>query len=273
MPWTAYKIVFHLKSPLHVGSKKIGNIQHTRAYVTGRALWGALVARLTRDFFTPPGKYDEIGERVHHELAFSYFFPALADGTEVWLPWLQQSQEYAWQFLGSYSSTALTDGHAAEAASLHETEFISARTRENQPVFLVGYIFEHAAASLAWRVCLDRLQIGSERGYGWGRVQVIAPPAASLDCFGFHLDLNGTIPKLHVPSGGHLPAHAELFDAAPLVFKAGSVEPFLGREWAQSHGPGHRVSQAHLCWTPGSRTNQDSWFQIGRFGILRPDLE
>ena len=45
MAWRAYKIVLRLRSPLHIGRGKVGNLQRTRPYVAGRNLWGALTAR------------------------------------------------------------------------------------------------------------------------------------------------------------------------------------------------------------------------------------
>jgi hypothetical protein len=44
-----YHLVLRLRSPLHIGWNKTGNVQRTRSYVTGRNLWGALTMRLTRD--------------------------------------------------------------------------------------------------------------------------------------------------------------------------------------------------------------------------------
>ena len=49
MTWTAYRVVFKLRSPMHIGCGKVGNVQRTRPYVIGRNFWGALTMRLTRD--------------------------------------------------------------------------------------------------------------------------------------------------------------------------------------------------------------------------------
>ena len=38
MTWEAYAVVWRLKSPLHAGRGKVGNLQLTRPYVTGRML-------------------------------------------------------------------------------------------------------------------------------------------------------------------------------------------------------------------------------------------
>src|SRR5213082_2804295 len=72
MTWTAYRIVFRLLSPMHIGWRKVGNLQQTRPYVLGRSLWGALTARLTR--ISGSNDYSEIGEQVDQQLAFTYFY-------------------------------------------------------------------------------------------------------------------------------------------------------------------------------------------------------
>jgi hypothetical protein len=49
MNWIGYRVVFRLRSPLHIGWRKAGNVQVTRPYLTGRSFWGALTERLVRD--------------------------------------------------------------------------------------------------------------------------------------------------------------------------------------------------------------------------------
>lgn len=80
MTWTAYRVVFRLKSPMHIGCGKVGNVQRTRPYVTGRMFWGALTMRLTRDQHQPATRselYQKIGGEVHQYLKFTYFYPAI----------------------------------------------------------------------------------------------------------------------------------------------------------------------------------------------------
>ena len=274
MNWKSYRLTFRLLSPLHIGSQKIGNIQHCRRYLSGRALWGALTARLTRDFFTPtPANYKIIGERVNDELAFTYFYPAVNDEQEVWMPWDENKtqEEFDWQFLGSYASTALADGHRALDASLHETEFIAPCTRDNQKVFLTGCVFEKHGTDLPWRDVLNRLQLGSERRYGWGRVDVIDKPNECDDCFDFSLKLDQPRPKIHIPNNGHLPAHTRAKDSNNSTDEfTGQLEPLLGRIWDNKNdkGTGHDFSPVVICWTPGTRVKNSGWFQIGEYGVL-----
>ena len=46
MTWTVYRVTWRLLAPMHIGWRKLGNMQQTRPYVTGRNLWGAFTARL-----------------------------------------------------------------------------------------------------------------------------------------------------------------------------------------------------------------------------------
>lgn len=84
MTWKVYKVVFQMESPLHSGWLKVGNIQRTRLYVTGRMMWGALTANITRII---GGNYSRVGEAVKKYLITSYFFPAFDEnGKKVVLP-------------------------------------------------------------------------------------------------------------------------------------------------------------------------------------------
>ena len=109
---------------MHMGRTKLGNLQITRPYVHGKSLWGALTARITRDTPSLDNNYQEVGQRVSEELAFSYFYPTISDEVTLW-PW-DDAERFAWHFLGSYASTALNyNQNSAAEGSLHETEFIA----------------------------------------------------------------------------------------------------------------------------------------------------
>jgi len=63
--------------------------------------------------------------------------------------------------------------HAAAERMLYEVEFLSPRTLDTgESVFLKGYVFERDGCSLKWKSTLKRLQLGGERGYGWGSVEL-----------------------------------------------------------------------------------------------------
>ncbi len=273
MSWTAYKIVLRLESPMHMGQAKMGNLQITRPYVHGKALWGALTARITRE--TTPARaedYQTVGKQVNDELAFSYFYPATGEEVDLW-PW-DDPERFAWRFLGSYASTALDySQNSALDGSLHETEFIAPYTRDGQPVNpvnLVGYIFEQTEGTLPWKDALHKLQIGGERTYGWGRVRLSdCSPAQSL--FEYNLDLTGARPVVAVPEEGVLLAHARAHGERTIPAQ-GRVVPLVGRETKNAGQHGQDVVMAAVCWEPGSRAQAHVRVRIGENGIWEAGL-
>ena len=273
MTWTAYKVVLRLQTPMHIGQAKSGNLQLTRPYVHGKALWGALTARITRDTPRFNNDYKTVGGKVKKQLAFSYFYPTTpTPGQEVTLwPW-DDPERFAWQFLGSYASTALNySQNSAEESSLHETEFIAPYTRDDQPVNLVGYIFERDDCDLPWQKALPNLQLGGERTYGWGRVRVESrqkvEPKEKL--FGlYELDLSAAHPVVSLDKDKALLAHALAYgDRA--VPATGHVVPLVGRETSSANKHGQKVIMAAVCWEPGSRIQAPSQVLIGDYGVWK----
>jgi hypothetical protein len=270
--WNAYDVSLALESPLHIGWRKLGNLQQTRPYVTGRSLWGALTERLTRDG-TPgqPEHYAEMGRRVDEELAFTYFYPSvLTDRIECW-PWAGTSEEFSWLFLDSSASTALAGGRSAAEGSLHETEFIAPRTRptggtrRGDPVHLVGRVFQREGSDLAWTPSLRRLQIGGERGYGWGRVRAESVMVTASDFAGYGLDLAQDRPCLAAGSKTTLLAHTRAGGGG--ANRRGSIEPLVGRETRGSGGFGDELTIADVCWAPGAEASEGEQFWIGERGV------
>ena len=291
MAWKAFEVVFRLRSPMHIGLSKVGNLQRTRYYVLGRVIWGALTMRMTRDTISGPATdsrlYRDVGDKVHEKLAFTYFYPATADGNggyEVCWSWDDES-EFTYRFIRSYASTALSyPMQSAEEAMLHEVEFISPNTLdEGKPVFLVGYVFEKEGIEPdfkeAWKNALQKLQFGGERGYGWGDISLVGEPTSHSysSLFGnlFETDLNDDRPVLSVQRCKPLLAHCPAKNISGDVFDAeGSIEPLVGREWnSQNKGyryAGQSVVFNHICFTPGSIVTKDCRFTIGNYGIWYP---
>ena len=272
MTWTAYRVALRVLSPIHIGWRKLGNLQQTRPYVTGRTLWGALTARITREH--GGNSYTEIGKLVDEHLSFTYFYPSTqSDRVSHW-PWPDQWDKFAWTFLSSYASTALEDGHSAEAGSLHETEFIAPYTRdkEQKPVFLVGYIFERDECDPRirdWQSTLSKLQIGGERSYGWGRIRLEECKPITDTCFGYVLFCDKNFPQITVPEGKELLAHTVDPNNGDII---GTIEPLLGRETQKGTGFGESFPHdIEVCWVPGSKIAQNKPFQIQQKGIWRPD--
>jgi hypothetical protein len=272
MGWIGFKIILRLRSPLHVGAGQVGNVQRARPYVGGRALWGALTARLTRDCPELGGDYVAVGCRVNEELAFTYLYPASGEQVQPW-PWGEGSDEFAWRYLHSYASTALDYGsRAAQEGSLHEVEFIAPYTRCGRPVSLVGYIFEREGATLPWRQALARLQLGGERGYGWGRVALAAEPAREEIIFGHYaLEAGGERPVLRAEGGDQVPllAHTLACDQghAGAVAARGTIEPLVGRETKEAGRFGGVPSPALICWAPGATVAKETRLAVAPYGV------
>lgn len=304
MAWKAYKIVLRLRSPLHIGAGKVGNLQRTRHYLTGRNLWGALTAQLTRAAH-PEGKpdpksYQEFGDRIHTELAFTYFYPTTQkNGYAPLFPdYDEQGQVYyglngkgmptstfRYKYLSTYASTALNYATvSAEEASLHEVECLLPNTRlsasdENpsERVYLTGYIFQEDGSDLNWESAMGRLQIGGERGYGWGRLQLF--PATEIQDgeklfgTGHTVVLDEDKMKIRLKKGQPLLAHtlAEPFGEAPSISNdaiKGPVEPLVGRETKLDTRFGVNLSAAQVCYIPGARViDEELRIQIGNYGI------
>lgn len=263
--WKAHRVVFRLLSPLHVGHRKIGNVVDTRHYVPGRAIWGGLTSRITRQ----EGHHDYagVGRRVQEELAWTYFFPSTQQDAVCSWPWDEDRKEFEWRYLGSFASTALDDGHVADEGSLHEVEYIRPYTRCGQPVYLIGYLFDREGSKLRWRRALEQMQLGGERSYGWGRLCLVGTaPLLDDSCFGIYPSRTDVArPVLEVRANGVLAAHAVALDEKDYH---GRVEPLVGRDTnTQTAGFGASPSQAVVCWTPGTRSLRDRTFRIGPYGV------
>lgn len=268
MTWQAYEVIFRLRTPLHVGWRKVSNLQMTRHYLTGRN-WGALTMRLTRDRATGPATdssaYQQIGDQVHQQIVLTYFYVALQEGDRyaiVW-PWENESV-FRRRFLSSYASAALTyPQHSADEGLLHEVEFITPTTRDDgKQVFLKGYIFERQKCNLAWHPALKRLQIGGERGYGWGDLALIGVTPVNdgrlFDRVTF--DGSGAQPVIHVQPSARLLAHTLVGADA-----SGIVEPLVGREWRSYAG--QEVAYTGVAFAPGAVAEQAQRFTVEQHGI------
>ena len=260
MTWTLYLVSLQVVSPIHVGWKTTGNLQQTRYYVTGKTLWGALTARLVRD--SGNNNYQEMGEMVDNKLRFTYFYPTTTqEVVKIW-PW-EDSDKFSWMYLGSHTSTALED-KTAEEGMLHETEYISTKTRDGEQVYLVGCVIEKEGCELQWREALKRIQIGGERGYGWGRVKLIDNPKKTGSCFdGYTFDGSGDTPQIIVQKNKPILAHA-LVNGLDCN---GTIEPVIGRETNENKGFGGVISKAKICWIPGSSVRKRMKFGILERGI------
>lgn len=284
MPWHAYRLIYRLESPLHVGWRKVGNLMQTRSYVTGRSWWGAATAHLTQ--WLGGRNYQPVGEFVRDNLIFGYFFLAEDPAYPLIPRWDRgelcygsySADEFERRFVKSLASTAIAYQHnTAAEGQLHEVEFIVPQV-EGSGIFVVGHLLvkentrivceDHDVKvdnlSLLTQV-LAQARIGGERRYGFGRVrQIMAERIVQSDLvFGHRLNVSGEKPILEVSTGQSLSNHC-LIDG---LDAEGEIEPLLGREWNEDTGPGRRLSAAVVCWTPGSQAQQSSQVEIGPMGV------
>ncbi len=272
MTWTAYRVVFKLRSPMHIGCGKVGNVQRTRPYVTGRNFWGALTMRLTRDATQGSAvekrQYECYGNKVSEQLTFTYFYIATKSNGDYQIAWTWENESLLRRrFLSSYTSTALVyPQQVAEEGFLHEVEFISPRTLDNsQQVYLVGYVLKKEGCKLKWEEACHRLQMGGERGYGWGDVQCVEVGATNTQQL-FHYywhEQNGSV-VIDIPDNSPVLAHTE---TTKNLSAQGEIEPLVGREWKEPNQAGESVAFSGMCWTPGSVVSRSSCFKIKEFGI------
>ncbi|MEG4805980.1 hypothetical protein QUA82_03600 [Microcoleus sp. F8-D3] len=276
MTWKAYRVVFKLRSPMHIGCGKVGNVQRTRFYVTGRVFWGALTMRLTRDITdgsaTDSTQYECYGNKVNKQLAYTYFYPAIKSNGDYSIEWFWNNEsQFRRRFLSSYASTALVyPQQAADEGLLHEVEFISPRTLdEGKQVYLIGYVFEKEGCDIKneWKDACQRLQMGGERGYGWGDVKCVEVKEITDTQQLFNADYswheqNGSV-MIEMLENLPLLAHTKTTESLSVQ---GEVEPLVGREWKVSHQAGESVAFSGLCWSPGSIVERSN-FIINNFGI------
>ncbi|AKB42531.1 RAMP superfamily CRISPR-associated protein [Methanosarcina vacuolata] len=271
MTWSLYRVSLRLLSPVHIGWKKTDNLQQTRPYVPAKTIWGALTARLARDYGS--FNYEKVGNEVAENLRFSYFYPTIIN-TKIAkvpanidiFPW-KNIDDFSWKYLNSSQNTALNQ-KTAEEGSLHETENISHKTRNGDSVYLLGYIFEKEGFDLKWQESLKKIQIGGERGYGWGKVEIIeiSKLFEKIIFDGYAVNLSGDHPIINVIKGNkYVLAHV----ITKNLNLNGLVEPFVGRETSKNKYFGGKYSNAEICWMPGSTVNKNEEFEILPTGLWR----
>ena len=264
MAWQKYALVFRLQSPLHIGYRKVGNLMQTRGYVPGKILWAALTARLTRDYDDGANgkQYETIGRQVQKYFRFTYLYPATqnSNGFKTHYPW---EDDFDYLFLHSYASTALDyTSQSAEDAMLHETEFIAPYTRTGQPVYLTGDLFVKTDLPTPldkWQDVLHKLQLGAERGYGWGRVQLVSCKK---------VEKSSSEPHGYVHHG-RITAHLRVKNASNVQ---GPIEVLIG--WERNNDPNQRGewklgNEPIICYAPGAMITKEGNFQIVENGLWK----
>jgi len=291
MPWTTYQVILRLHTPLHIGRGRVSYLQRARPYVTGRVLRGALVSRVGRNnpnllSNDPRDPYRCVSKTFAQYLTFTYFYPALEKKEEpgkweVCFPWKCEAR-FRRRFLSSYTAAALEyPQQTAAEGLLYETEFIAPYTLDKgDPVYLMGYIFVDEARlpcdKYDWKAAFRRLQLGGERGYGWGDVRLIDNGIQQVSgndklfgqiCF----DPNTKRPIVTLEKDQPVLAHTDAKAGA----LAGPVEPVVGREWRADNEKKNKNKRIHVGqhlpfdgvrFAPGSVVSNKSDFVIGEGG-------
>lgn len=282
MAWHMFRVIYELRSPLHIGYRKVGNVQRTRYYIPARNLWAAVTERLTRSGFhttdVMQGDYQGIGEWVKQHCAFSYFFLCDNSGDLLYPQYTEQGlcygslseAEFERRFLSAHVTTAL-DAATTSAAegSLHEVEFIGPHDSNGQRASVCGWVFvdelglQHLGDG-KWSEWLSELQVGGERRYGFGRLRLISRPEAVASLEHCQVKLSGERPQVQVDENQPVWAHT-LVEG---VKGRGMIEPLVGRETrADSCSFGRALTRAQVCWVPGSMVEQMEWLTLDGSGV------
>lgn len=166
---------------------------------------------------------------------------------------------------------------AADEGLLHEVEFLSPRTLDTgKQVYLVGYVFAKDNCQLNWKEACCKLQMGGERGYGWGDVAPEFPekqkgfePVQTNELFCGKATFEATEDGPIIKPTEQLLAHTVTAN----VVAQGEIEPMVGREWRSHNNATNSYAGQHVeqfgdaCWVPGSTVAQSLNFVIGNFGI------
>ena len=277
MGWQHYRLVFRLRSPLHIGYRKSGNLMETRRYVPGKNLWAALTARLTRDYHNGSrgSEYRRIGDLVREHFRFGYLWPSL-DSELPCFPWGDEDFDYL--FLGGLSSTALEhDQRAAQDGTLHDVEFIAPMTRTRKPVHLIGDLWVRdglPADVSSWEESLRSLALGGEQGYGWGRVQMEGGPCQSPKeraLGNLEWEANDEV-VITVPADGCITAHALAAGDNAVTGIIGPVEPLVGWERRESGGYG-LTRQVDVAYAPGAVVSEEIRVRVGEYGVWEATVD
>ena len=305
MSWYLYLLTFRLKSPLHIGFHKVMHLSLTRAYVPAKPFWGALTAKLTRTLKS--SNYREVGEFVKKVMRFGYLY--LSDGNNIYIPRYTEeglkfgdlSQiEFEKRFISSLTSTSIEPySFTAEEGTLHEVEFISPyemeigkKSEKPKPVFLKGLLWvseksengmqiqienndlliTNGRNSIKFSDLVDTLQIGGERKYGFGHIQLDKQNGIrkidnnDLRTIGFsgswEDDNNRVLLKIEKVDENEenkfIWSHTK---CDPNLKIKGSIEPIVGRDWGDK-GPGRELRTYGLYWVPGSILIEEKTFEI-----------
>ena len=286
MTWQAFYATYELRSPLHIGYHKVGNVQRTRYYIPARNLWGAVTEALTRRGFATdvlrsqrPDDYPAVGDWVRTHCVFGYWFieehgtllaPTYQNGQLCYGPY--PAADFERRYLNALVTTALDpSATSAQDGSLHEVEFIAPYASDGTRTRIGGYLFldeaaqAHLGTEQAWGSWLETLQVGGERRYGFGRLCCLK--FQTIETAQERYNLHGERPLVNIRASEPILAHTPAKD---LIRGRGMIEPLVGRQTdTKSDAFGRKLTRATVCWVPGTLVEDTEWFEIGCEGMWR----
>lgn len=303
--WKAYRLIFKAKSPIHIGSRKLGYIQKTRYYITGRNMWGAITSTLTRELFSEtkeganPKNYEDIGNIMRKDIVPGYFYPTI-DIAKPLFPKIEadeinygefSEQEFERHFIHSYGQTGIESANlSAEENSLHETEYISPDVKidaqsKTTPVYFVGLLFikektTYNGKSIGWdkgdiklSECIKPLFVGGERKYGFGWLELDIEKSGFVeDYFGYTFELNKETPIINVKQKKPGLAHIEIDQNSDINQFVGQIEPLVGREFGigvGKNGHGQNIVYSGVYLIPGTIGDKEQKYTVEPMGIWK----
>jgi len=294
--WRTINVVFKLKTPLHIGylPSKSSVVSPTRYYIPGRNLWGAVTKRTAENLFKKPAAhhYKNTGKDIMNNFVFSYFY--IYDGKTIYSPSYTDEgikyghdikitrAEFEHRFIGSQISTAIEPGFStAKDQSLHEIEFINNKscdkTETPEDVKVTGWIWIKEDAKINNRevdvdagIFIDNFNIiqelilGGESKYGFGHVLLdginkIDPP--------FEVEIKDSVTVSSEFLISHLKYDKNLNFMGDLELLAGRgyFDPETQRGGS---GPGATISKPQYYFTPGTKLEDKTYFQMRWDGKL-----
>ena len=149
MTWNCYLTIFKAESPVHIGYKQIGILKTTRYYITGKAMWGAITANLTRALFDNPNSndYQAVGNFVKENIKTTYFFPAikgdeksLSDLTDVMVEVKNNKNEKFGVFLPRYEELKENNKYEREDNRDVGIKFSKLSKEEFEQIFVGSFV-------------------------------------------------------------------------------------------------------------------------------------
>jgi hypothetical protein len=294
-----YKLIYQALSPIHIGyGASLGRlISHTRLYIPGKNLWGAVVNSFIKSSKGSDidSLYKSAKEFVKKDLIFTHFYPYIEK--VAYLPRFEErglyygdldKDEFESIFISSTLLTSIeTDTHRARDKTLHETEFIKNKVEldgKMHDLSFIGYLIINlegddelkiGVEDNSIKVCgielfqlINSLQVGGELKYGFGRIELMEyQPSDTV----FGHPINDDL-KAHLTNGTHLFSHLIIEDNINFI---GEIEPVVGREWGSGDkkGAGQSISKAKVCLAPGTQIKEDISIKIGDYGILKKEAK